>query len=88
MKYFSCALTLTAIFTLAGCSSTQVHTTPVLPETPVIQQDLLEPCEPLPKLEEREYTQQESFNVLQEWVRLYYDCSEKQKALAELLSHK
>ena len=88
MKYFYlAALALATVLLLTGCSSTQVHTTPILPETPIIQQDLLEPCEPLPKLEEKEYNQQESFNVLKEWVRLYYDCSRKQEALAELLDN-
>lgn len=81
-------LVLSTILIVSGCSSTQVHTTPITPDTPVIQQDLLEPCEPLSKLEEKEYNQQESFDVMKEWVRLYYNCSEKQKALANLISHK
>ena len=82
MKYYALAL---ISFMLTACSSVQTNVTPVLPETPALQQELLEPCEALPKLEEREYTQQESYETIKVWLRMYYDCAKKHEALANLL---
>ena len=88
MKVFF--FSIATAFFLAGCSSMQPQLTDSIgqsAEQAALQQDLLEPCEPLPKLEERAYTQQESFNVMKTWAVMYYNCSKKQQALAELLTY-
>ena len=88
MRYIILAVVcLAAVMIMTGCSSVKTDTTPVLPEQPTYQQDLLEPCEVLPKLEEKDYTQAESFDIIKQWIRAYYDCSNKQAALAELLKN-
>ncbi len=84
--FFSVALVLC----LAGCTSMQPQLTDNIgqsAEQAALQQDLLEPCPSLPKLEERTYTQQESFNVMKTWASMYYNCSKKHQALAELLTY-
>lgn len=77
---FSCSA-----FILAGCTTTNTDVTPLLPEYPIIQVELLEPCKPLPKLDKKTYTQQESFDAIKVWVQMYYDCALKHQALSELL---
>lgn len=76
---------------LVGCTSVQqpqlTDSIGQSAEQAALQQDLLEPCSFLPKLEERAYTQQESFDVMKTWAALYYNCSKKHQALAELLTY-
>lgn len=55
------------------------------PKLPSLQRDLLDPCVPLPKLVERDYTQDESLQIVKAWSYLYYQCSKKHAALADLL---
>lgn len=55
------------------------------PVLPSLQRELLDPCVPLPRLAEKEYTQDESLQIIKAWSYLYYQCSKKQAALADLL---
>lgn len=55
------------------------------PVLPSLQRELLDPCIPLPRLAEKEYTQDESLQAIKAWSYLYYQCSKKQAALADLL---
>lgn len=87
MKAFFYALATMMLF---GCASSLPISDNIgqSSEQAALQQDLLEPCYPLPKLEEREYTQAESFEVMKTWAAMYLDCSKKQAALASLLDMK
>lgn len=82
---------IASVLYLAGCTSVQqpqlTDNIGQSAEQAAFQQDLLEPCPSLPKLEEHAYTQQESFDVMKTWAALYYNCSKKHQALADLLTY-
>ena len=85
---------LSAVLVLTACTTVkqeQEQKSQIIPpaiEKPVLpslQRELLDPCIPLPRLAEKEYTQDESLQIIKAWSYLYYQCSKKQAALADLL---
>ena len=77
------------IFFLYGCAAS-VQTADSIgqsAEKAALQQDLLEPCAPLPKKKKKEYNQQESFDIMKLWASMYYNCSKKHQALVDLLEY-
>lgn len=89
MRFISTVVSLLALsYLLTGCTTaSKIEYIPSTEaqERPAFQQELLEPCAPIQLLEVKEYTQQESVEVLQRWAIRYYDCAQKQRALSQLL---
>lgn len=83
---------LSAALVLTACTTAKQEQKPQTippaiekPVLPSLQRELLDPCIPLPRLAEKEYTQDESLQIIKAWSYLYYQCSKKQAALADLL---
>ena len=81
------AIICLGLFALSGCSS--MHQQPIVEEqqTIILQQDLIRPCQSLKPLQDKEYTQAESFEAIKQWALQYKECQIKHKALADILQN-